>query len=320
MVGYLNAPFPSYPQYGQRTINDVPQNWWDYRLADPSPFPNQFNMPNAPIKPNAGILAVDNLGNPVNQGQQGPQGAMRAPDVGGDFSPDGYNVTTDNPWDMVNGGLLGLGLVTAPALAMPALMASVANNSPTTMLGSTLESIFGGRNTGPNYDMDYAHNTADPAMSSYGTFDPSGFGYGIDPATNPGGAGGDGGYSGVGSDVDLGEMDTGWSEAFGGDTDSGADSGSCFLTTAACEHMGLSDDCHELQTLRWFRDNVMAQTEQGRAEIAEYYRIAPGIVGRMTPEDKGKTWDVVRTAVEMIEAGAYGEAWATYRALVRALA
>jgi hypothetical protein len=56
-----------------------------------------------------------------------------------------------------------------------------------------------------------------------------------------------------------------------------ADSG-CYITTAACRSLGLPDDCEELVTLRWFRDNVLSATEDGRREIAEYYATAPGIV------------------------------------------
>jgi hypothetical protein len=52
----------------------------------------------------------------------------------------------------------------------------------------------------------------------------------------------------------------------------------CFLTTATCGHIGLSDDCWELSTLRAFRDNYMMTFESGRRQMEEYYRIAPSIV------------------------------------------
>lgn len=52
----------------------------------------------------------------------------------------------------------------------------------------------------------------------------------------------------------------------------------CFITTAVCQSLGLPDDCEELQTLRWFRDNVMAKTEAGRKKIDWYYQNAPKLV------------------------------------------
>lgn len=52
----------------------------------------------------------------------------------------------------------------------------------------------------------------------------------------------------------------------------------CYITTAVCDTLGLPDDCDELTTLRWFRDEVMERTQAGREEVAEYYRTAPKIV------------------------------------------
>lgn len=56
------------------------------------------------------------------------------------------------------------------------------------------------------------------------------------------------------------------------------DSGGCYLTSACVEAMGLADDCCELCTLRDFRDNWLARQDGGRAQIEEYYQIAPLIV------------------------------------------
>jgi hypothetical protein len=52
----------------------------------------------------------------------------------------------------------------------------------------------------------------------------------------------------------------------------------CFFTTAACEAVGLPDDCFELTMLRRLRDRHMAMTTEGRAEIAHYYAAAPAIL------------------------------------------
>jgi len=52
----------------------------------------------------------------------------------------------------------------------------------------------------------------------------------------------------------------------------------CFITTAVCDSFGKPDDCYELQSFRAFRDEIMGNSETGRALIHEYYDIAPGIV------------------------------------------
>lgn len=52
----------------------------------------------------------------------------------------------------------------------------------------------------------------------------------------------------------------------------------CFLTTACVGMIGLDDDCFELETLRRFRDGVLARQPHGGADIATYYRHAPRIV------------------------------------------
>ncbi len=56
----------------------------------------------------------------------------------------------------------------------------------------------------------------------------------------------------------------------------------CFITTAVCQTMKKPDDCYELNTFRSFRDEYLSGTEQGRALIEEYYRIAPAIVAYLS--------------------------------------
>ena len=46
------------------------------------------------------------------------------------------------------------------------------------------------------------------------------------------------------------------------------DNGGCYLTTACVAARGLPDTCIELQTLRAFRDGVLARQPGGREEIA----------------------------------------------------
>lgn len=64
--------------------------------------------------------------------------------------------------------------------------------------------------------------------------------------------------------------------------------GSCYLTTAAVDVVGLPDDCWELRTLRAFRDGPLQRTVAGRALIADYYRFAPQLVTRISARTDGR--------------------------------
>lgn len=55
----------------------------------------------------------------------------------------------------------------------------------------------------------------------------------------------------------------------------------CFITTAVTAAAGLPDDCHELQTLRKFRDDYMLNTDEGKALVKLYYLTAPAIVAEL---------------------------------------
>ena len=61
---------------------------------------------------------------------------------------------------------------------------------------------------------------------------------------------------------------------------------SCFLTTACVEYAGLPDDCHELTTLRQFRDRYIANLPDGASLISEYYTTAPAIVSAVHAEPR----------------------------------
>lgn len=65
-------------------------------------------------------------------------------------------------------------------------------------------------------------------------------------------------------------------------------SNDCFLTTAACDMLGLPDDCWELTSLRRLRDQHLRATAQGRAMIDAYYREAPAIAERLTHSAGGR--------------------------------
>lgn len=55
----------------------------------------------------------------------------------------------------------------------------------------------------------------------------------------------------------------------------------CFLTTAACDGIGLADDCWELRTLRAFRDGWLRRQPGGVEDITSYYDQAPAIAARL---------------------------------------
>jgi len=84
-------------------------------------------------------------------------------------------------------------------------------------------------------------------------------------------------------------------------------SGGCFLTSACTAARGLADDCHELQTLRRFRDEWLKKQPDGILLIAHYYEIAPKIVAAIDIlEDRLEVYDtiyqeLVNPCVKMIE-------------------
>ncbi len=60
----------------------------------------------------------------------------------------------------------------------------------------------------------------------------------------------------------------------------------CFLTTACCEVLGLSDDFFELRTLRRYRDRVLIDMPGGHAALAAYYLVAPSILERLPQQER----------------------------------
>ncbi len=100
----------------------------------------------------------------------------------------------------------------------------------------------------------------------------------------------------------------------------------CFVTTAVCQSLGLPDDCEELTTLRWFRDEVLAQTREGRGDIATYYDVAPGIVraidrrGDASARYRALYEKRIRPAVMAIQRGHFRAAHELYREMMRELA
>lgn len=78
---------------------------------------------------------------------------------------------------------------------------------------------------------------------------------------------------------------------FGGGRSSG---GGCYITTATCEYLNKPDDCYELNQLREFRDNWLANQEDGKALIEQYYNTAPQIVSTI---NQSKNKDKIYTTI-----------------------
>ena len=102
-------------------------------------------------------------------------------------------------------------------------------------------------------------------------------------------------------------------------------SSGCYLTTACVDHKGLPDDCFELNTLRQFRDGYLVSAEDGREQIEEYYRTAPGIVAAIDKSGRGAAIyevlydDVILPCVDLIENGRNEEARQMYVDMVEKL-
>ena len=67
----------------------------------------------------------------------------------------------------------------------------------------------------------------------------------------------------------------------------------CFITSACCEALGLSDDCFELRNLRRYRDEVLAREPGGAAAIAAYYTLAPMILARLPREGRKRLLSLI---------------------------
>lgn len=83
----------------------------------------------------------------------------------------------------------------------------------------------------------------------------------------------------------------------------------CYITTAACEMLGLGDDCYELNTLRNYRDGYLSETTHGKELVETYYNIAPTIVKRIEKEENKREkyqsiWEeYLQPCIALIEAG-----------------
>jgi hypothetical protein len=99
----------------------------------------------------------------------------------------------------------------------------------------------------------------------------------------------------------------------------------CFLTTACITAKGLPDDCHELTTLRAFRDGWMQDLPNGGELVGRYYEVAPRIVEWIEAQPDAATIldtlfeGVVQPTVALIEAGEAEAAFELYGSAIRQL-
>lgn len=54
--------------------------------------------------------------------------------------------------------------------------------------------------------------------------------------------------------------------------------GTCLVTTACVQEIGLPDDCYELTALRSFRDDYMLSLKNGPSMVDLYYEVAPVVL------------------------------------------
>ena len=92
----------------------------------------------------------------------------------------------------------------------------------------------------------------------------------------------------------------------------------CYITTACVRAMGLPDDCLELATLRWLKDNKIVKTAEGRKALKEYDEVGPEIVKSINYNaDSSGIWKYlhseIRKAVAMVLSGDNEGAFSHYR-------
>jgi hypothetical protein len=98
----------------------------------------------------------------------------------------------------------------------------------------------------------------------------------------------------------------------------------CLLATAACASIGLPEDCDELERLRRFRDEIVAQRADGRAAIARYYELADEVVPLLRRDASGDVLhriyrDTVQPAAVAIAASDTAEAVGLFHTVLRGM-
>lgn len=94
----------------------------------------------------------------------------------------------------------------------------------------------------------------------------------------------------------------------------------CFITTATCNYKGLPDNCHELETLRKFRDDYLLTTKNGLKMVEHYYSVAPAIAENLTDtKELESVWEVICLCIKDIESKKYKSAIKQYSTMVNDL-
>jgi hypothetical protein len=81
--------------------------------------------------------------------------------------------------------------------------------------------------------------------------------------------------------------------------------GGCYITTAVVQHKGLSDDCLEMQKLRYFRQQYIHNSNNRilKKELNQYYILGQSIVNwANSRQDSIKIWEFISNYVfEVVE-------------------
>lgn len=106
--------------------------------------------------------------------------------------------------------------------------------------------------------------------------------------------------------------------------DRSSDGDNCFITTACVKYYGLQDDCYQLITLRWFRDNYLLKSRKNKKLVARYYECAPVLVGLMekSPEREflfGEVFRQINNACIEIENNEFEKAKRIYKSAIEFL-
>ena len=100
----------------------------------------------------------------------------------------------------------------------------------------------------------------------------------------------------------------------------------CHISTALVKHLGLPDNCEELQVLRRFRDEyiVNSNVELRLKDLHRYYCYAPHLIQWIEArDDSASIWqkiqETVDIALEAIAEGRYDYAYNIYKAEILGL-
>lgn len=118
----------------------------------------------------------------------------------------------------------------------------------------------------------------------------------------------------------------GTSQSSSSNTSSSRNGGSfCFITTAVCDYLGKPDDCHELETLRNYRDTWLRNQLYGQELISEYYNKAPLLVSLLKASEYYEQyctvlWDrYIQPCLQMIDNSEFEQCQKLYQSMVEFL-